>query len=171
MKFYMKLKKVGLAIVLMGLSGFVFADLDNSGGKMPEFTDPSGTAMSFDYAEPGSDQASLGSCAMNPTTGNGANGAIIEDPQMEPESQPVSFVDDAQPLLRSGMAPRPISNVETDPNYPFYPPANPVNPETPDPSNPLNPTTPEPATLLIIGMSIAGFVPLVKRYRRKQTTH
>ncbi|MDR2705140.1 MAG: hypothetical protein LBC02_05110 [Planctomycetaceae bacterium] len=166
MRFYIKLKKVSLMIILIGFSGFVFADLDSSGGRAPEFTDPSGAAMSFDYTEPGDDQASLGSCAMNPTNGNAANGSIVEDPQMEPEPQPVSFVEDAQPLLRSEMAPRPSPNGTDRNNYPL----NPNPPEGPDPPNPLNPTTPEPATLFIIGMSIVGFVPLVKRYRRKQTT-
>ncbi|MDR0335540.1 MAG: PEP-CTERM sorting domain-containing protein [Planctomycetaceae bacterium] len=36
---------------------------------------------------------------------------------------------------------------------------------------PTPPTTPEPATLLIIGMSLAGLAPLVRRYRREQTSH
>jgi hypothetical protein len=167
MKFYMKLKKVGLAIVLMGLSGFALADFNNSGSKAPEFTDPSGAAMSFDYSETGSDQASLGSCAMNPTVGNSTNGAIVENPQVEPEPQPVSFVEDAQPLLRSGMTPRSSVGAGTGQNYPLS------TSTTSDPSEggTVNPTTPEPATLLIIGMSLVGFVPLVKRYRRKQTTH
>jgi hypothetical protein len=142
----------------MGLCGVVLADLDNSSSKMPEFIDPSGVPMFFDYEETGSDQASLGSCAMNPMAGNSVNDAIMENQQVDPEPPLVSFVEDAQPLLRSEMAPR-SSRVRTDPNYPLSPPPN--FPEPP------NPTTPEPATLLIIGMSVVGLVPLVKRYRRR----
>jgi hypothetical protein len=159
----MKLKKVSLTIVLIGLSGVVFADWNSSGSKAPEFTDTAGTAMSFDYTETGDDQASLGTCAMNPTTPN-TNGVLMEEPTVEPESQPVSFVEDAQPLL-SRMAPQ-SSDIRTNGSL--------VSRNVSEDSTstiPLNPTTPEPTTLLIIGMSIVGFVPLVKRYRRKQTTH
>ncbi|MDR0705715.1 MAG: PEP-CTERM sorting domain-containing protein [Planctomycetaceae bacterium] len=164
MKSYMKLKMVSLTIVLIGLSGFVFADLDNSGSKAPDFTDPSGTAIPFDFAEPGDDQASLGTCAMNPTNGN-ASGELMDEPIVEPEPQLVSFVNDAQPLLNE-MVPQSSNPGTNDSNDSL--PLVPNNfPEGSNPPNPLNPTTPEPTTLLIVGMSVVGFVPLVRRYRRK----
>jgi hypothetical protein len=163
----MKLKKVvGLTITLMIFSGFVFADLDNSGSLAPEFTDPSGATMSFNYEETGTDQASLGSCAMNPTAGNNVSGVMLEEPPVELEPEQASFVDDAQPLLSEMDSRPPYRAIGTNdgPRLLSDPPEG-------SDSNPLNPTTPEPATLLIIGMSAVGFVPLIKRYRRKQTTH
>ncbi|MDR2116446.1 MAG: PEP-CTERM sorting domain-containing protein [Planctomycetaceae bacterium] len=170
MKFYFKLKEIGLAIVLMGLSGIVFADLDSSGSKAPEFTDPSGASMSFNYEEPGDDQASSGTCATNPSNGNNRNDSYMEEPMNEPEAEFASFTDDAQNRLGEAASPTNRNNMMRGSNL-NYPSGDPPSAETntTTPEIPANPTTPEPATLLIIGMSLAGFVPLVKRYRRKQT--
>ncbi|MDR0336908.1 MAG: hypothetical protein LBI18_07445, partial [Planctomycetaceae bacterium] len=59
-----------MAIVLMGLSGFVFADLNRGSVKVPVVMDDSGKEVSFDYTETGADQASSGTCATNPSEGN-----------------------------------------------------------------------------------------------------
>ncbi|MDR3196491.1 MAG: PEP-CTERM sorting domain-containing protein [Planctomycetaceae bacterium] len=170
MKFNFKLKEIGLAVVLMGLSGFVFADLDSGGsGKAPEFTDPAGTVMSFNYEETGDDQASSGTCATNPSNGNNSAESYVEEPIVEPEPQATSFTEDAPPLLQSRAAPPTGANVRPNSREPLVeaPIALTDNPQ--EGNDPPTPTTPEPATLLIIGVSLAGFVPLVKRYRRKQT--
>ncbi|MDR1140748.1 MAG: PEP-CTERM sorting domain-containing protein [Planctomycetaceae bacterium] len=166
MKFYFKLKAISLTVVLMGLSGFVFADLDFSNRQALEF-DSSGTMVSFAATETGEDQASGDSCTMNPTNGNNVNGSLLESEITEPESPPpISFTSNAQPLLQ-GRSASPSTNPDTNgQRYPITPDST-----IPDGGNPGNPTTPEPATLLILGMSLAGFVPLVKRYRRKQTIH
>ncbi|MDR2755099.1 MAG: PEP-CTERM sorting domain-containing protein [Planctomycetaceae bacterium] len=165
---HLKLKAIGLVIVLVvGLSGFVFADFDSSGSKSPEYTSPSGDAMTFDLEDTGEDQASSGNCAMNPQNGTGQNGSYLEDQQPTPEleSTPVSFTEDAQPILDAKAATP--SNPQTRGDAPYY--TNNMPPTSEEGGNPpANPTTPEPATLLIIGTSLAGFVPLIKRYRRKQ---
>jgi hypothetical protein len=162
MNIYFRLKEIGLAVALMGLSGFVSADMNIDNSKILKF-DSSGVLVSFDYAETGDNQASSGTCTQNPTNGNSTNIAITEPEAIiaEPEPQ-VSFTANVQPLLRSASA-NLLTNANA--NERQYPPRPPQGTE--NDGNSTNPTTPEPATLLILGISLAGFIPLAKRYRRK----
>ncbi|MDR1270717.1 MAG: PEP-CTERM sorting domain-containing protein [Planctomycetaceae bacterium] len=166
MKFYFKLKAISLTVVLMGLSGFVFADLDFSNRQALEF-DSSGTMVSFAATETGDDQASGDSCTMNPTNGNNMNGSLLESEQINStpeEPQLTSIVTSAESRLQDRSA---GSSTNSDTNGTRYPMTSSNLTNTSDGGNSENPATPEPATLLILGMSLAGFVPLVKRYRRK----
>ncbi|MDR2438396.1 MAG: PEP-CTERM sorting domain-containing protein [Planctomycetaceae bacterium] len=172
MKFYIKWKEIGFAIILMGLSGFVFADLD-SGSSKSDYTSPSGDAISFDLDDSG-DQESLGDCTMNPSNGTNSTEAYLEDPTI-PESELTtdSFTEDASAVLTAAASfssdadQNQNTGVSNDGNGGNNPNLSDVV-ETPEDDSPAMPTTPEPATLLIVGVSLAGFVPLVKRYRRKQ---
>jgi hypothetical protein len=164
MDVYFGLKEIGLVVALMGLSGFVSADMNIDNSKILKF-DSSGILVSFDYAETGDDQASSETCAQNPTSNNSMSGAITEPEAIiaKPEPQ-VSFTANAQPLLRSASA-SPLINAN-ERQYPLRP--NGMTPqETENDGNSANPTTPEPTTLLILGLSLAGFIPLIKRYRQK----
>jgi hypothetical protein len=166
MKFYMKLKSVGLAIVLMGLSGVVLADLSTGSSGS---TDVGG--MTFDLEDTGEDQSSLGTCATNSQEGGTTTTTTtVDEPPAEAETPPESFVNDgATRALASETSDKKSSSQADGSNFSSSSSGNSGDSSNDDSST--NPTTPEPATLLIIGMSLVGFVPLVKRYRRKQTTH
>jgi hypothetical protein len=53
-------------LFLLLLSGFAFADINNN-AKSPEFTNGFGEPVFFDY-EQTEDQASLGTCVLNPAS-------------------------------------------------------------------------------------------------------
>ncbi|MDR1962943.1 MAG: PEP-CTERM sorting domain-containing protein [Planctomycetaceae bacterium] len=181
MKFQLRLKEVGLMTILIGLSNVAFADLSTtSQGQSIVFSAGSsgsssylsgsgnaavndgGISMTFDVSKAGDDQASLGTCAMNPTSGSSNFESILDEIPMEEAEADTPFTTFAANALAADNTPNSPSNNDDGNNY--YPPSR--LPPIIDPP-PINPTTPEPATLLIIGLSVAGFAPLVKRYRRK----
>lgn len=146
-------------IALLGCLHVATADVRNDSAKVPPFTIDlgDGTTMPEISFDPGGDSGNAEAqttCAMTP--GGNMSGLLLEQPFMPPPD-PERLTSSPNDSLA------PISSLQTPPPYnpgsPYYPRQNPDDPNNPytPPQEPVPPpAVPEPATLLIVGLGIAG---------------
>ena len=158
----------GVAFALMGLNVAV-ADIRNISLSTP-ITFPldlgDGTVMpdiSFDLMGGAGPDTAQDTCMMTP--GGPATNVLLDLPPIVPASNP-NYLSTPQATLE------PVSSLNSPP--PYYPPGRgpgqgyPPGPTTPiDPTepNPTSPVVPAPATLLIVGLGLAGVAVLCRRKR------
>ena len=155
----------GTMIVLLGFVHVATADVRNDSIKPLEFSVDAGDGSvgmaSIKFDAGGAGEETQMTCAMTP------GGPM---PNLMPE-QPITTPQEPEHLTSSpARALAPISSLQTPPPYnpPRYPPDTPdPPPEDPDdPPPPPPPLVPEPATLLLVGLGIAGVAVARKRWAK-----
>ena len=155
----------GTMIVLLGLAHVAMADVRNDSIKPLEFTVDAGDgsvdmASTINFDAGGAGEQAQKTCAMTP---GGTMSNLIPD-------LPVTTPQESEHLTSSPTVTlAPISSLQTPPPYnpPRYPPDTPPDtPEDPDPPPPPPPVVPEPATLLLVGIGVAGVAVARKRWAK-----
>jgi hypothetical protein len=176
MKLFLTVKMAVLVAFLVGLANFACADLNvtntiggGNGITSPSFDSPSGDMITFNVDQNSVAQASQGTCVTNPMSGNNIDAILEELPIFNQLTTEDYVSNDSSTFANDNSSNESGSGQRTGERditpYPGTLPPTPLG-DTPGAGNPI---TPEPATLLIVGLGIAGLAPIARRYRRKES--